>query len=208
MPGNMAAGQVPAKSIGRQAPSGRHFHHFAKVLQMRWFWIDRFISFESGRRAVAIKNVSLAEDHLADYVPGYPVMPASLMLEGMAQTGGLLVGQIDSFRQRVVLAKVASASFSQPVVPGDTLTYTALLESVDSSGAIVAVTSHVGDALRAEARLVFAFLDDRVQQQLFQPDQLLQMLRVWRLFDVGRQADGSPLTVPQWLRDAELAMSP
>ena len=57
---------------------------------MRWIWIDRFVEFESGRRAVAIKNVSLAEEHLHDHFPGYPIMPNSLITEGLAQTGGLL----------------------------------------------------------------------------------------------------------------------
>ena len=60
---------------------------------MRWIWIDRFVEFESGKRAVAIKNVTLAEDHLHDHFPGWPTMPNSLITEGLAQTGGLLVGE-------------------------------------------------------------------------------------------------------------------
>jgi len=56
---------------------------------MRWTWIDRFVSFESGKTATAVKNLSLAEDHLADHFPGFPVMPAPLILEGLAQTGGI-----------------------------------------------------------------------------------------------------------------------
>jgi len=59
---------------------------------MRWIWIDRFLTFESGKSARAVKNLSLAEDHFREHFPGYPVMPASLMLEGLAQTGGILVG--------------------------------------------------------------------------------------------------------------------
>jgi len=42
---------------------------------MRWFWIDKFVEFESGKRAVAIKNLSMAEEHLHDHFPGFPVMP-------------------------------------------------------------------------------------------------------------------------------------
>ncbi|MCH8031309.1 MAG: beta-hydroxyacyl-ACP dehydratase, partial [Bacteroidetes bacterium] len=59
---------------------------------MRWIWIDTFVAFETGKRASAVKNVTLAEDHLHDYIPGYPIMPPSLMIEGMAQTAGILVG--------------------------------------------------------------------------------------------------------------------
>ena len=51
-----------------------------RVNLMRWIWIDRFVSFESGKAAVATKNLSLAEDYFADHVPGYPVMPAPLVV--------------------------------------------------------------------------------------------------------------------------------
>ena len=59
---------------------------------MRWIWIDRFLEFNRGKSARAIKNLSLAEDYFSDHFPGYPVMPGSLILEGLAQTGGILVG--------------------------------------------------------------------------------------------------------------------
>jgi len=64
---------------------------------MRWYWIDKFLEFESGSRAKAVKNVSLSEEHLHDHFPGFPVMPASLMIEGMAQTGGILLGEVNDF---------------------------------------------------------------------------------------------------------------
>jgi len=59
---------------------------------MRWIWIDRFTEFEAGRRAVTVKCVTMAEEHLHDHVPGYPVHPPTLMIEGMAQTAGVLIG--------------------------------------------------------------------------------------------------------------------
>ena len=90
---------------------------------MRWFWIDRFIEFESGVQARAIKNVSLAEEHLHDHFPGFPVMPASLMVEGMAQTGGILLGEKNAFEHIVILAKVPKVRFHGWVVPGDTIRY-------------------------------------------------------------------------------------
>jgi 3-hydroxyacyl-[acyl-carrier-protein] dehydratase len=51
---------------------------------MRWFWIDRFTEFVSGSHAVAVKGVSLAEDHLHEHHAGYPIMPNSLVIEGVA----------------------------------------------------------------------------------------------------------------------------
>ena len=45
---------------------------------MRWIWVDRFLEFESGKSATAVKNTSLAEEYFADHFPGYPVVPAAL----------------------------------------------------------------------------------------------------------------------------------
>ena len=97
---------------------------------MRWIWIDRFIEFVPGKRAVALKNVSLAEEHLHDHWEAYPIMPASLMVEGMAQTAGILVGQARNFSEKVVLAKIAKAEFSDVAVPGDQITYQAEIETI------------------------------------------------------------------------------
>ena len=172
---------------------------------MRWFWIDRFIEFESGHRAVAIKNVTLSEDHLHDFFPGYPTMPGSLVIEGVAQTAGILIGEVNRFEKRVILAKVSKAVFYFHPVPGDTLTYTTIMEDVKPDGAIIRGTCHLGDKLQAEVDLFFAHLDHRIEEQLFKPAEFLRMLRLFRLFEVGRNSDGTPLQIPQDLLDAEQA---
>ena len=87
---------------------------------MRWFWLDRFTEFVSGSHATAVKCVSLSEDHLHDHLPGYPVMPNSLVAEGMAQGGGLLVSEVYQFSELVVLAKFAKCTFDGEARPGDT----------------------------------------------------------------------------------------
>lgn len=108
---------------------------------MRWMWIDKVISFEPRTRLVAIKNVSLAEEHLHQHfaaegaLPACPVMPNSLILEGMAQTAGILVGSVHGFREKVVLAKVASAVIERDVNPGETIRYSATIERMDDMGA-------------------------------------------------------------------------
>lgn len=164
---------------------------------MRWYWIDRFVEFESGQRAKAIKNVSLAEDHLHDHFPYWPVMPNSLVIEGMAQTGGLLVCEHSHFVEKVILAKVAKAHFFFDAVPGDTLLYTATVEYIKSEGAMVHVTSHRGDQLQAEAEIMFAHLNgDYDNQALFLPDTLLHMMRILGAYEVGHAADGSRLAPP------------
>jgi len=101
---------------------------------MRWFWIDRFDEFVRGKRATAIKNVSLAEEHLHDHFPGAALMPNSLVVEGMAQTAGLLVAEAIDYNRRVVLAKVAAAEFHFDAVPGDTLVFRAEVLDLKASG--------------------------------------------------------------------------
>ena len=77
---------------------------------MRWFWIDRFTEFVSGSHATAVKGISLAEDHLHEHHTGYPVMPNTLVIEGVAQAGGLLVSEHYGFSELVVLAKLSKAN--------------------------------------------------------------------------------------------------
>ena len=108
---------------------------------MRWIWIDRIIELEKGKRSVAIKNVSLAEEVLHDHFPAtatrsaMPVMPNPLIIEGMAQTAGILVGHANDFREKVILAKIGKAIFTAAAWPGFTIRYSAVIDRMDASGA-------------------------------------------------------------------------
>lgn len=104
---------------------------------MRWIWIDRFVEFESGKTAQAVKNVSLAEEYLHDHFPGYPVMPAALIIEGMAQTAGLLVCEASNFKEKVILAKINKAVFEDLALPGDRLLFSAKIERITEQFAVV-----------------------------------------------------------------------
>jgi 3-hydroxyacyl-[acyl-carrier-protein] dehydratase len=134
---------------------------------MRWIWIDRFVEFQSGNSAKAVKNLSLAEDYFADHFPGYAVMPAALILEGLAQTGGILVGEANQFREKVVLAKVPHAVFHREVLAGEQLVFEAEILNLREEGASVAGRALVGGTLVAEAEIFFAHLDRSRSQQLF-----------------------------------------
>ncbi len=127
--------------------------------KMRWIWIDKFIEFNSGKSAVALKNVTLAEEHLHDHFPGFGVMPECLMIEGMAQTAGILVGEARNFAEKVILAKIKKATFFDFVRPGDTLTLHAEIESISEEAAGTVGRIMRGDDLIAEISLMFSHID-------------------------------------------------
>ena len=166
---------------------------------MRWIWIDRFVEFESGKRATSIKNVTLAEDHLHDHFPGWPVMPNSLITEGLAQTGGLLVGEHFDFEKKVVLAKIPKAIYHFPVRPGDTLTYSAEIEYVQEDGSMVRAMSRVNDRVQAEMEIVFGHVGNSSAPEAADHKNFVFTLRLLGVFDVGRSADGRRSIVPPGL---------
>ena len=127
---------------------------------MRWIWIDKFLEFRSGQFARAIKNLTLAEEHLHDHFPGYPVMPASLIIEGLAQTGGILVGEAGGFAEKVVLAKIPRADFLGVACAGDQLIYEVTLTDLRSEGAVVEAKAFLNGELLVDAEIVFAHLDN------------------------------------------------
>jgi 3-hydroxyacyl-[acyl-carrier-protein] dehydratase len=171
---------------------------------MRWFWIDRFEQFVSGVEATALKNVTFAEEPLDDYLPGRPHYPHSLIIEGMAQTGGLLLSQLEDFQSRIVLAKVSKAEFFRLVYPGDQLRLHASLQSVQPDGAIVQGQTHVGEELQGQFELTFAILNESYgDSSFFEPVGLMRMLRVLRLFDVAVDRQGQRLKIPQYMLDGE-----
>jgi len=126
---------------------------------MRWFLIDKFLVLEKGKRAVTIKNVTLGEDHIHDPFPGYPMMPAPLIIESMAQTGGILAGVTYDFKQQVVLAKVENATFYDLALPGDQLRIEANMVEIREEGCRTEGTVTVGDRKIADIRLMFAHLN-------------------------------------------------
>lgn len=166
---------------------------------MRWYWIDRFLEFESGRRAVAVKNVTLAEEHLHDHFPGSPLMPNSLVIEGFAQLGGILVGEHINFTGNMILAKVPKAHFHFSPKPGDSLIYEGEIEYVKDDGALVSGRSTVGDKLHAEVEVFFAnVLETERTRRLFSKEELLAMMKLLGVYEVGKTATGDKLIPPDF----------
>jgi 3-hydroxyacyl-[acyl-carrier-protein] dehydratase len=85
---------------------------------MRFLLIDRILDLQPGRNLVAVKNLSMAEEYLADHFPGFPVMPGVLMLEALTQAGAWLVRDMEDFAHSVVVLKRAKmvkyGSFVEP----------------------------------------------------------------------------------------------
>ena len=134
---------------------------------MRWIWIDKFLEFESGQRAVSVKNVTLAEEHLHDHFPGFPVMPESLMIEAMAQTAGILVGEAKNFQEKVILAKIKKAVFFDFVKPGDSIKLEANIESIAPEAASISGKITCSDKLIAEIDLMFSHIDQNLAGKEF-----------------------------------------
>lgn len=153
---------------------------------MRWVWFDRFEEFESARRAVAVKNVTLAEEHLHDHFPGFPVMPASLMIEGMAQTAGILVGEARGFSEKVILAKIKRAAFERLVRPGETLRYEASVETLTDQAASTVGTITVADEVVGTVEIVFSHIDRNLsglefpEENFVFTEEFMSLLRSYR----------------------------
>jgi len=93
--------------------------------------VDRIIEYVPGQKAVGIKNVTCNEPHFQGHFPGRPIMPGVLIVEAMAQVGGVLLTQLPDFPGGLsMLTGIDKAKFRRPVVPGDQLVITAQLLSV------------------------------------------------------------------------------
>jgi 3-hydroxyacyl-[acyl-carrier-protein] dehydratase len=154
---------------------------------MRWNWIDKFTEFTPRTSATAVKNVSLAEEHLHDLYPAFPIVPHSLIIEGMAQTAGILVGEARNFAEKVILAKIGRATFYRLVRPGETLSYHARIEQLSQEGASCRGRVMVASELVAEIDLMFSHIDQNLAGIEF-PDhnfvfteQFTELLKTYRL---------------------------
>jgi beta-hydroxyacyl-ACP dehydratase FabZ len=123
--------------------------------------VDRILELEPGKRVVGIKNVSINEPFFQGHFPGHPIMPAVLIIEAMAQTGGvLLLNSVEDPRGKLVyFSGIDGARFRQPVKPGDQLRFE--LELVKVRGPICKMrgVAYVDDEKVAEADLMSNIVD-------------------------------------------------
>ena len=108
---------------------------------------------------IGLKNVTVNEPFFQGHFPHVPIMPGVLMLEALAQTGGILVHQKGYDKKIAVLLNVANAKFRRPVVPGDVLHLHAKGLHISGTGGKMAAKAMLGDQIAVEAELSFALVD-------------------------------------------------
>jgi UDP-3-O-[3-hydroxymyristoyl] N-acetylglucosamine deacetylase/3-hydroxyacyl-[acyl-carrier-protein] dehydratase len=125
--GNIALGRAIARRAPRVDPSRLDVNDVMRVLPHRFpfLLVDRIVEVEAGVRIVGIKNVTINEPFFRGHFPGHPIMPGVLIVEAMAQVGGmLLMGNFENPESKVVyFTGIDGVRFRKPVLPGDQLRF-------------------------------------------------------------------------------------
>ncbi len=124
---------------------------------MRFILIDRIVELQPGVKITAVKNLTIAEEYLADHFPHFPVMPGVLMLEAMTQAAAWLVRYSEKFiHSMVVLKQAKNVKYGRFVEPGQTLTVTAELLSQSNGEAKLKAHGAIDDQVIVSGRLTLA----------------------------------------------------
>jgi UDP-3-O-[3-hydroxymyristoyl] N-acetylglucosamine deacetylase/3-hydroxyacyl-[acyl-carrier-protein] dehydratase len=123
--------------------------------------VDRILELEPNKRVVGIKNVTINEPFFVGHFPGHPIMPAVLIVEAMAQVGGvLLLNTVDNPNNYLVyFTRIDKARFRKPVTPGDQLRFELELLALKLRVCKMKGLAYVGDELVAEAELLANIVD-------------------------------------------------
>lgn len=149
---------------------------------MRHYLVDRIVELVPNVRAVGVKAISLSDDVFNDHFPGNPVYPGVFLLEGLAQTGGVLLTRSEEERRVAVMVSIERARFRGFARPGDSVRLEVELESRDADLARLLGTATVGEGggrQVAAARFTFKLVEiGRLIPPAYQPF-WRQTLSIW-----------------------------
>jgi len=127
---------------------------------VKFVLVDRITELEPGRRIVAHKALSRAEEYLADHFPTFPVLPGVLMLEAMVQASAWLVRQsLDFAPGLVVLKEARNVTYKSFVAPGEVLTVESVCKELDAGHSSFAAHGHVGGREIVKGQLTLRHLN-------------------------------------------------
>jgi len=122
--------------------------------------VDRVLEIDTTAGSiVAIKNLSMNEQFFQGHFPGQPIMPGVLILEALAQAGGVLIHQMGYDKKIALLLTVNNAKFRRPALPGDTLYLHGECGHVGSKGAKIKAEAKIDGDLVAQAEIGCALID-------------------------------------------------
>jgi 3-hydroxyacyl-[acyl-carrier-protein] dehydratase len=133
----------------------RHLPHRYPLLL-----VDRILELEPGRRIVGLKNVSANEPYFVGHFPGHPVMPGVLILEAMAQVGGVLASLLPGAERKMAyFAAIDRCRFRRPVTPGDQLITEVVVLRLRDRVVKMSATCRASGEIVAEAVLTASMVD-------------------------------------------------
>jgi len=145
------------RAMGEAPPGVWDINLIQQIMPHRYpfLLVDRILELEDRKRVVGIKNVTINEPFFTGHFPGHPIMPAVLIIEAMAQTGGvMLLNTVDDPRKYLVyFTRVDKAKFRRPVLPGDQLRFVLEMKTLRRGMCTMQGYAYVDDKLAAEAEL-------------------------------------------------------
>jgi 3-hydroxyacyl-[acyl-carrier-protein] dehydratase len=150
------------------ADTGMDISEILDILPHRYpfLLIDRVLELEEGKRARGLKNVTINEPFFQGHFPGQPIMPGVLIVEAMAQVGGILAFKSANVRDRVVyFMGIDKARFRRPVLPGDTVEFELTVKKTRGTIWTFKGEAFVDGKLAAEAELMATIVEKQKDKQ-------------------------------------------